>query len=359
MALTPPKFKVDPTAAMKRLQQSANAAATDRFALASKVMQTQPTGLTAVDTQPKEEVEPISSGSRFDIAQCVPGAIVSVPLHMIDLNDLGPRQIYQSVEIDKIAATITESQDDAAHGYVKDGRVKLIDGGTRVRAAKVSGVDHLDVKFEAEPENPLALYLRARSYNDQRSQPTPIDHAISLRKLIESGAVPNNRVIAEKIPDPSGRPMSESQVSMYMRVSRMPERVLQRMSENPSTTAFTILYAVSEIFEKILDKSQAEDTALSIIDDIRQKDLSKQQVITLVRSKLEGTKHRERSTQQTLSIGNYEGVVKVFAKRGQIELSMKNLPPEQLPELQKALVAKLEDFFKGQQAKTARSSSSE
>ena len=52
------------------------------------------------------------------------------------------------------------------------------------------------------------------------------------------------------------------------------------MSENPSTTAFTILYAVSEIFEKILDKSQAEDTALSIIDDIRQKDLSKQQVIT-------------------------------------------------------------------------------
>ena len=62
MALTPPKFKVDPTAAMKRLQQSANAAATDRFALASKVMQTQPTGLTAVDTQPKEEVEPISSG---------------------------------------------------------------------------------------------------------------------------------------------------------------------------------------------------------------------------------------------------------------------------------------------------------
>ena len=44
MALTPPKFKVDPTAAMKRLQQSANAAATDRFALASKVMQTQPTG---------------------------------------------------------------------------------------------------------------------------------------------------------------------------------------------------------------------------------------------------------------------------------------------------------------------------
>ena len=146
---------------------------------------------------------------------------------------------------------------------------------------------------------------------------------------------------------------------MYMRVSRMPERVLQRMSENPSTTAFTILYAVSEIFEKILDKSQAEDTALSIIDDIRQKDLSKQQVITLVRSKLEGTEHRERSTQQTLSIGNYEGVVKVFAKRGQIELSMKNLPPEQLPELQKALVAKLEDFFKEQQAKTARSSSSE
>ncbi|BEU98584.1 ParB/RepB/Spo0J family partition protein (plasmid) [Acidovorax sp. DW039] len=353
MAMTPPKFKVDPTAAMKRLQQSANAAATDRFALASQVMQTQPTGLTvsppAID-EPKH-----ATSSTFDISRCVPGSIVSVPLHLIDLNELGPRQIYQSTEIDKIAATITEAQDDAAHGYVKDGRVKLIDGGTRVRAAKVSGVDHLDVKFEVEPESTLALYLRARSYNDQRSQPTAIDHAISLRKLIESGAVPNNRVIAEKIPDPNGRPMSESQVSMYMRISRMPDRVLQRMSETPSTAAFTILYAVSELFEKIPDRGQAEDTALSIIDDIRQKDLSKQQVIGLVRSKLEGTKHRERSSQQSLTIGSYEGVVKIFAKRGHLELSMKNLPPDQLPELQRALITRVEDFFKEQQAKSTSS----
>lgn len=358
MALTPPKIKLDPAAAMKRLQQSANAAATDRFALASQVMQTQPTGLS-INVSPAEEPKLQNSGNAFDISLCIPGAIVRVPLHLIDLNELGPRQIYQSVEIDKIASTITESQDDAAHGYIKDGRVKLIDGGTRVRAAKVSGVDHLDVKFEPEPESPLALYLRARSYNDQRSQPTAIDHAISLRKLIESGAVPNNRVIAEKIPDPSGRPMSESQVSMYLRVSRMPDRVLQRMSENTSTSAFTILYAVSELFEKIPDRSHAEDTALSVIDDIRQKDLSKQQVIALVRSKLEGTKHRERSSQQTLTIGSYEGVVKVFAKRGQIELSMKNLPPEQLPELQRALIAKLEDFFKEQQVKSVSSSVSE
>lgn len=58
-----------------------------------------------------------------------------------------------------MASTITEYQDDAAHGYIKDGRVKLIDGGTRVRAAKVSGVDHLDVKFEPEPESPLAPFI--------------------------------------------------------------------------------------------------------------------------------------------------------------------------------------------------------
>ena len=52
-------------------------------------------------------------------------------------------------------------------------------------------------------------------------------------------------------------------------------------------------------------------------------------------------------------------MVKVFAKRGQIELSMKNLPPEQLPELQRALIAKLEDFFKEQQVKSVSSSVSE
>lgn len=343
MATTiPPKIKIDPQAAMKRLQNKATDAAQDRFALASQITSTQPTGLSssAGHMQPV-----VTMPQGFDLSRCIPGAIVKVPLHLIDLNDLGPRQIYQSAEVDKIAETITANQDDAAHGYVKEGRVKLIDGGTRYRSAKVSGVDHLDVKIEEEPESTLDLYLKARRYNDQRSQPTAIDHAISLRKLMESGAFTTNREIAEKIPDLSGRPMSEGQVSIYMRISRMPDRVLLRMSESPLTSGVSVLYAVSDIFETVKEAGDALDIAFSVIDDIRTKELTYQQVSALVKSKLGGTKHRERSSQQTLNLGSsYKGVVKVFAKRGQIDLSLKGLPEASLNDLNRQLVATIEAF---------------
>ena len=84
--------------------------------------------------------------------------------------------------------------------------------------------------------------------------------------------------------------------------------------------------------------------AFSIIDDIRSKELSFQQVSALVKSKLVGTKHRERSSQQTLNLGSYKGVVKVFAKRGQIDVSLKGLPEARLNDLNRQLVATIEAF---------------
>lgn len=344
MATTvPPRVKVNPKQAMQGLMDRAGAAAQDRFSLADKITREMPTGLSTA-TPAQAPAATVTTTQAFDLSVCTPGAIVSVPLHMIDLNDLGPRQIYQAAAVDKIAETITKSQDDAAHGYLKDGRIKLIDGGTRYRSAKVSGVDHLDVKFEEEPASLVDLYLKARRYNDQRSQPTAIDHAISLRKLLDSKEISSNQEIAEKIPDLSGRPMSEAQVSTYMRISRMPDRVLQRMSENSLTSGVRVLYAVSDIFKRVPEESDALDIAYSVIDDIKQKELSTAQVIALVNSKLEGTKHRERSAQQSLSIGAYKGVIKVFEKRGQVDLSLKGLPANELPNLQKELVATVESF---------------
>lgn len=342
MATTiPPRVKIDPRAAMQGLMNKADAAAQDRFSLAEKITSEKPTGLSV-----SHPVTPTSGKTslEFDIAACVPGSIVRVPLHLIDLNELGPRQIYQSAEVDKIAETIVKAQDDAAHGYLKGGRVQLIDGGTRYRSAKVSGIGYLDVKFEEEPKSLVDLYLRARQYNDQRSQPTAIDHAISLRKLLESKEITSNQEIAELIPDLSGRPMSEAQVSTYMRISRMPDRVLQRMSESTLTSGVRVLYAVSDIFKQVPEEADALDIAFSVIDDIKQKELSTAQVIALVNSKLAGVKHRERSTQQPLTFGTYKGVIKMFAKRGQVDLSLKGLPASELPELQKELMATVEKF---------------
>ena len=149
---TQPKIKLDPQAAMNRHFARSAATAQDRFALAAETITRIPTGLSpeqpVADTTPAVSQatlttqKPVhhSAQEAFDISKCVPGAVISVPFHLIDLNPVGPRQIYRSEEIDKIAQTLVDGQDDAAHGFVRGERVVLIDGGTRYRSAKISGV---------------------------------------------------------------------------------------------------------------------------------------------------------------------------------------------------------------------------
>lgn len=354
----PKRVKLDQEAAMSRhFARSAHTAA-DRFARAAETIERIPTGLspeqsgqqTPTDTPPViAEQRSITTASKgdFDIAQCVPGALVKVPFHLIDLNPVGPRQIYRSEEIDKIAQTLPEGQDDAVHGFLKDGRVVLIDGGTRYRSAKVSGVGFLDVKFEEAPSTGLDLYLRARRYNDQRSQPSVIDHALSLQLLLDTHAVETARDLIEKVPDLNGKGrMAEAQVSVYLRIARMPRHILERMSESQVTSQLTVLYAISEIFPKD-EKPTSEqiDLSMQLIEEIKAKDLTKKQVQELVKSRLTNErKSRERSVQQPISYGSCKGYIKVFGKRGQIDLSLKGVKEENLPLLQRELQSLIERF---------------
>lgn len=356
----PKKIKLDPKTAMDRHFARSATTAQDRFARAAETIERVPTGLspespvapepvtltTQASASELRQVAPANQAS-FDLSMCVPGAVVRVPFHLIDLNPVGPRQIYRSEEIDKIAQTLPDGQDDAAHGFLKGDRVVLIDGGTRYRSAKVSGVGFLDVKFEEAPQGQLDLYLRARRYNDQRSQPSVIDHALSLHILLESGVVASSRDLIEKVPDMNGKGrMGEAQVSLYLRIARMPRHVLERMSESPVTSQLTVLYALSEIFPKD-EKPTSEqiDLAMQLVEEIKAKDLTKKQVQELVKSRVSNErKHRERSIQQPIAYGSCKGYIKIFGKRGQIDLSLKGLKEENLPLLQRELQTLIERF---------------
>ena len=134
------KVKIDTKQAMQAHQQAASSAAVDKFAAAEAITKVQPTGLAPTSPTHTSTSAPaiapntvVTTITDFDLSVCVPGAIVRVPLYMIDINPFSPRQIYTGEEIDKIAKTLPNGQDVAAHGYVADSRIKLIDGGTRYR----------------------------------------------------------------------------------------------------------------------------------------------------------------------------------------------------------------------------------
>ena len=355
------KLKLDNVQAMHAHQEAASSAAVDRFAAAEAITKVQPHGLTAPSTAPVVDVinapgtlvAPIpavvvTSAVAFDLSLCLPGAIVQVPLHMVDINPLSPRQIYSGEEIDKIAKTLPNGQDVAAHGYMANGRVKLIDGGTRFRAAKITDRSYLDVKIEVAPKDKLDLFRRARELNEQRSDTGPLDFALSLNTLLREGVVASQRELIEKVEAPGGGRLSEGTVSQYLRMARMPEKLQRAMVGSEETATAAALYAIATMFDENMDEAQQEqrqELAFEVIEEVKRRKLNKAQIVALVKSKLDGPKSRDRSTVHPLAFGAHKGQIKMFTRKGRIDLSLAGLTESEMPELRAVLVKALEDFM--------------
>jgi ParB family transcriptional regulator, chromosome partitioning protein len=357
------KIRLDNAQAMQAHQEAASSAAMNKFAAAEAITKIQPHGL-ANPVEAPASLLPASNGIvasssnsgtglntsavAFDFALCVPGSIVRVPLHLIDTNPLSPRQIYTGEEIDKIAKTLPGGQDVAAHGYVSDGRVKLIDGGTRFRAAKITDRSYLDVKIEEAPKDKLSLFRRARDLNEQRSDTSPLDFALSLQLLLREGAVATQRELIDNVEAPGGGRLSEGTVSQYLRMARMPEKVQRAMVDAEETATAGALYAVATMFEEGMDAAQLEqrqELAHEVIEEIKRRKLNKAQIVALVKSKLDGPKSRERSTVHPLAFGTHKGQIKMFSRKGKIDLSLGGLSEAEMPEVRTVLVKALEDFM--------------
>lgn len=339
------KIKIDTKSAMERHHAASVATADNRFAAAAAITEQRPTGLSApIQAQ-------VPDSDVFSIASCIPGRIVSVPLGLIDANPLSPRHFYYDEEIDKIAETMPQGQDVAAHGYVNGDRIQLIDGGTRLRAARITDRGFLDVKIEAAPVDDLGLFSRARELNERRSPTTALDFALSLKTLLDRGAIQSQDDVVRLVKSPDGGTLLKSTVSMYLRVARMPERVQRAMSEQQETSTLAALYAVSEIFEGAEGKDDAAreadlEAALKIVHEIKWRKLNRAQITALVKSFLQGPKTRERSSLTPLEFGAYRGQVKVFGRKGQIDLSLKGLSEVELPEVRSVLVEALEGYVR-------------
>lgn len=349
---TVPKIKLNPKAAMAAHQEKSTQAAVDRFAAAETIVARQPTGLSPAPLQPSQPPAPspgaVFTTTQFSIEACVVGSTVAVPLHLIDTNPLSPRQVYLDENVNVIAETIGDGQDDDAHGYLEDGRIKLIDGGTRYRAARITDRGTLNVRLEAPPASPLDLFNRARALNEQRSQPTALDFALSLKRLLDVGAVSSHRDIIEKVKAPGGGVMTESLVSMYMRVTRLPTKIQRAMGNAAETNTLAALYALSALFPETQTAEQEEEmteVAAELVDEIKRKKLSRKQIQDLVNAKLAGPKTRERSTVHPLEFGTHKGQIKTFHKKGEIQLSLRGLGEEEMPGLKVALQKAIEVFL--------------
>lgn len=339
------KLKIDMSSAYDDVLDSGQETADVRFETATRLLEKQPSPFHVIQDQPDE----LNVAGQFDPSKCKVGTVYAVPIHLVDPNPFGARHFYRMENVEAIVQSFTKSsQDVAANGYIKGNRVELIDGGTRLRAARSCGYMTLDVKIEEPPISPREQFKRSTKLNDIRSDSNALDMAMSMKTMIKLGVYATQEEMGRDMTDRKGDPLSESQVSAYMRIAKIPERLLAKMSEKPRTSYLTIAHEVSALFVLEDYKNNPEKymkIADDIIDEINAKGLSKSQTQQLVASAITGPKTRRSAQTLDVNFENKVGKLKIFPVTGQIQLSINGLSDSQLNDvrerLQKALAIQL------------------
>ncbi len=326
------KSAVDLRAQLGGLVVQAQDKADQRFARAQEVLVAQPGALT-----PAPAAAPSSSGATaiptlHDPSTAVIGVTYRVPLTLVDPNPRGARVFYRTENVEVVVESFNKSgQDNAANGYVKNGRVYLIDGGTRLRGARATGLSSLEVKIEAEPEDDRALFKRSLQLNSERSSHTELDMAVNIERLLGDGVYGSADELAADLG------ISKSEVSMYRRVAKIPQKLLMRMNDHDKTASKSISYEISSLVTGD-DYERDPDTRLQlaeeVVEAIQENDMTRDQVKALIAAKLEGPKPRQRADATAIKFRGKSGVMKVFIERGQLDFTIKGLSREALEEAQ-------------------------
>lgn len=268
------------------------------------------------------------------------GHVVEVPLHSLKAHELNARVYYSVAETDEMATSLaTAGQKVPVRGYADGDRVILIDGQKRLKGAQSAGLETLRVEICAKPESAVEIYLESRRINEERSAQTPLDDARRFRKLLNEGLVESQASLAQLVK------VSEANVSKILALNEIPERVLLQMKERPHSCGLRVAYSVAKLFldgkKQGRSVDELEHIANDIVMRIADQDLTAKQVEALVDSRLEGPRKRAVPLAENVTYGKGKGVLKMFDAKRQIDLSIKDLSPDQYKELS----ARLRELF--------------
>lgn len=275
--------------------------------------------------------QPVVHGPETDINELQVGVVYDVPLNVLQRSEFNARVFYSTEELDEMSKSLlAKGQDVPAVGYLKNGRITLVDGQKRYQAATNASLPTLKVLIAQAPANECEEYEESRRINLTRSSQTALDDAVRWKAMIDKGTYASQSELALKLN------VSEGNVSKTISITAIPERLLRMMSDHPQTRTLSIAYEVSRIFSAVKFKEAPDDAAYlaqEVIDEIKKKDMGRNQVKSLIDSKLEGPKQRMRAEAMPVKYGEVKGTLKVFPSRGQLELSFSGLPEDKVNEL--------------------------
>jgi ParB family chromosome partitioning protein len=226
---------------MSESQASARFDGADRFEQAAAIVAQRPTGLAPA--VPSADVKPSSTGRSALTAPQV-GDILMLPIDSVRDNPRNARKLYSAEKIKERAASLAKNGQMqpavACLDWENPGRYILIAGHYRKKGLLLLGRTEIQVKI-VEARNHLDLWRLSFDENDQREQPTPLDHALAWRELLESGDIKTQDEIAEHVN------VSRVNVTKTLRILTLPDSVLDIMRESPDKFGLAASYELTQI----------------------------------------------------------------------------------------------------------------
>jgi len=297
---------------------------------------------------PRQPAIPMSMAAEPEaiaesVEQMAVGTIWRVPVQMVADSPFNARVWYDIEEVDVVVNSLTKNgQDVPVAGFVEDGKVIVIDGSKRLRAARHAGLPYIRAEIKAKPSSLKDLYLTSRRMNMERSPQTPFDDAVRFKALLEAGEYPDQSSLGAAVG------MSQPAVSATLSLNKIPASVMRVMREernkNNEQKLCQLNFGVelARLFDGTgTEGKNTEELAIDVAREIVAKDLSVKQARDLVSSRLQGKKNRATAETDSVKYAGGAGTLKVFQEKGQIDLSIKDVSRERVEELRQKLRALL------------------
>lgn len=278
---------------------------------------------TVFDTQSTSQSLQASGYSHLK-----PGQVVDVPVKEFKRNPYNARQLVSMEGLDQLTNSLRIRQDTAVLAFVDtDGQLCLIDGHRRLEASLSGDLPTLRTEIRPKPENDQDLYLSSRRANTEREDQSPIDDALSWKKLIEKGVFSSQSEIAKKLG------LDEAIVSKIYNLSELPNSVVRQLVDKPNLLNLRMLTAIRQYWKGSDDIATGE-----LILDIEKNDLSSRDVDKKRKSLEEGKSTRTRGVSVPLKFNHGSAVLKRFDDKGTFSVEISSIKDVKVMELLNAKI---------------------
>jgi ParB family transcriptional regulator, chromosome partitioning protein len=264
------------------------------------------------------------------------GNTYSVPTFNIVESPHNARVLYDTTEIDELGNSLQENgQKVAGEGFVNEqGKITLVDGQKRLRAARSRGIETYRVTICDQPRSDLDLYLTSRLINKERSSGTVFDDAIRWNQLLQNGTIKSQADLALMLN------ISEPSVSQTLALNSIPESHMRKVKDTKIATNVKALTALARLYTQENGAAAAE----AILQDIAGLEISGNKLEKMIKTKMEGPKSRVRVTPKHIKMfsGETNATVKVNQTARQFVIDIRNIPADKIDSLEKHLSQFLE-----------------